>query len=122
MRRRWHPELSMSKKRRDDKGRLPPFVPLLIETLDAPAWRAMSHGAKAVFIALKRRYGAKIHNNGKLFISQRDAKAQLRSDTKEIGRWFRELEYYGFAVMTEGSYLGLEGTGKAPHWRLTELG
>ena len=25
-----------------DKGRLAPFVPLLITTLDSPAWKAMS--------------------------------------------------------------------------------
>jgi hypothetical protein len=40
----------------------------------------------------------------------------------EIARWFRELQFYGFIVMTKGGSLGVEGKGKAPHWRLTELG
>ena len=31
--------------KRKDKGRLPPFVPLLISTIDSPAWRAMSQSA-----------------------------------------------------------------------------
>lgn len=37
-------------------------------------------------------------------------------------RWFKELQYYGFIVMTSPGHLGVEGRGKAPHWRLTELG
>jgi hypothetical protein len=37
-------------------------------------------------------------------------------------RWFRELQHYGFIVMTEAGHLGIDGKGKAPHWRLTELG
>jgi hypothetical protein len=34
----------------------------------------------------------------------------------------RELQHYGFIVMTESGCLGVNGRGKAPHWRLTELG
>ena len=57
----------MSKKFRDGhKNRLPPFVPLLTETLDAAAWRAMSHGAQMLYVALKRRYSVRMHNNGRL--------------------------------------------------------
>ena len=40
-------------KRNKDKGRLPPFVPLLKETLESPAWRQLSHGAKALYVSLK---------------------------------------------------------------------
>ena len=43
---------SMSKK---DKGRLPPFIPLLLSTLDSRAWREMSHGAQMLYVALRRR-------------------------------------------------------------------
>ena len=39
-----------------------------------------------------------------------------------IRRGFLELQHYGFIVMTRGGYLGLDGQGKATHWRLTELG
>lgn len=45
------------------KNRLPPFVPLLIATLDSPAWRAMSHGAHMLYVALKRHWNQKNHNN-----------------------------------------------------------
>jgi hypothetical protein len=109
-------------KRRDDEGRLPPFVPLLIETLDSPAWRRLSHGARSVYVALRRRYSPNQHNNGRIFLSSRDARRELRSGLTEIGRWFAELEFYGFIVKTRQGSLGLDGKGKAPHWRLTELG
>jgi hypothetical protein len=31
------------------------FVPLLHATLDSPAWKAMSPGARILYLALKRR-------------------------------------------------------------------
>lgn len=105
-----------------DKNRLPPFVALLVDTLDSPAWRAMSHGAKILYVALKRRYNYKNHNNGRIWLSQRDAARKLRSHHNEIARWYRELRYYGFIVMVTPGTLGVEGKGKAPRWRLTELG
>jgi hypothetical protein len=104
------------------KDRLPPFVPLLIATLDAPAWRAMSHGARMLFVALKRRYSVKLHNNERIFLPQRQAAKELGSHHNQVARWFRELQHYGFILMTTPGYLGVEGKGKAPHWRLTELG
>lgn len=104
------------------KNKLPPFVPLLIETLDSPAWRALSHGAKCVYISLKRRFDSSRHNNGKVYLSQRHGEIELRSGRKQIARWFRELEYYGFIVKTTPGCLGVDGKGKSPHWRLTELG
>jgi len=110
------------KRKREETERLPPFVPLLIDTMDTPAWRALSHGAKALYVAIRRRYHRKIHNNGRLFLSQRLAAKELASHHNEIARWFRELQYYGFIEMTRPGGLGVEGKGKAPHWRLTELG
>lgn len=98
------------------------FVMVLLATLDCPAWRAMSHGARSLYIALKRRYGQRIQNNGRLFLSQRNAADELGSHPGQIARWYRELQYYGFIVMTTPHSLGVDGKGKAPHWRLTELG
>ena len=109
-------------KRNKDKGRLQPFVPLLIETLDCHAWRAMSMGARVLFAALKRRYGVNIHNNGRLFLSLRDAAEEIGSHKDQVARWYRELVHYGFIVMVTSGCLGVDGRGKAPHWRLTELG
>jgi DNA-binding transcriptional MocR family regulator len=111
--------------RRDRKGRadrLPPFVPLLKATLASPAWRAMSHGARSLYVSLKARYNSGQHNNGRVFVSQRTASQEIGSSYAEIARWFRELQYYGFLVQTKGGSLGLNGKGTAPHWRLTECG
>src|SRR6266404_235550 len=110
------------KNKMRDKNRLPPFVALLVDTLDSPAWRAMSHGAKVLYVALKRRYNYKNHNNGRIWLSQRKAVQELRSHHNEIARWFRELQHYGFIVMVTPGTLGVEGRGKAPCWRLTEVG
>ena len=108
--------------RRQDKGKLAPFVPLIKTTIDSPAWKAMSHGARSLYVALRRRYFQNFHNNGRIYLSQRDAVKEVGSHHNEIARWFRELQFYGFIVMTKGGSLGVEGIGKAPHWRLTELG
>src|SRR5687768_11341156 len=104
------------------KNRLPPFVPILIDTLDHPAWRAMSHGARMLYIALKRRYSPNSHNNGRLFLPQRTAEKELGSHHTEIARWFRELQHFGFIKMQTPGFLGVEGKGQSPRWRLTELG
>ena len=108
--------------RREDKGRLPPFVPLILNTIDSRAWKALSHGARSLYAALKRRYSLHLHNNGRIYLSQRIAAKEIGSHHNEIARWFRELQFYGFIVMTRGGSLGVEGRGRAPHWRLTELG
>jgi hypothetical protein len=104
------------------KDRLPPFVPLLIDTLNQPAWRAMEHGAQMLYVAVKRRYSPHTHNNGKIFLSQRMAATELHSHHNQIARWFRELQHFGFVVMQTAGFLGVEGKGQAPRWRLTELG
>jgi hypothetical protein len=79
----------------------------------------MSHGAKALYVALKRRVPK---NRNKAFISFRDAKHELRSSQRKIYEWFKELKHYGFIVLVTPGCLGVDGKGKAPHWRLTEAG
>jgi hypothetical protein len=97
------------------------FTPMLHDTMDTPAWRALSHGAKVLYLALKRRSNQTLDNNGKVFLSQRMAKRELGSGRQQIARWFRELEHYGFLVMVTPGNLGVNGKGHAPRWRLTEL-
>jgi hypothetical protein len=97
-----------------------PFVAMLKDTLTARAWRAMSHGARSLYICLKSRYNSKQRNNGRLHVSQREAAREIGSSFEQIARWFRELQHFGFIVMMSPGHLGLDGKGKAPHWRLTE--
>jgi len=100
----------------------PNFVMVTDTVLNSEAWRAMSLGARLLYIALKRRYWANRKNNGKIFLSLRHAQKEIGSGRTQICRWYRELEFYGFIVMTRGGSLGLHGKGRAPHWRLTEVG
>ena len=47
--------------------------------------------------------------------------ALLRAQIASV-EWFKELQHYGFIVLAQPGSLGVEGKGKSPHWRLTELG
>ena len=99
-------------------NRIPPFVPLLRATMKSDAWCNVSHGARSLFTALKARYNRNIGNS--VYLSTRLAASELGSHRDQIGRWFRELDYYGFIRMVSAGSLGVEGRGKAPHWRLTD--
>jgi hypothetical protein len=95
------------------------FVPVLASTMDAPAWRAMSHGARVLFVSLKRKVP---RDTNRAFISYRDACKELGSGSNKIREWFAELQHYGFIVLHHPGSLGVDGKGRAPLWRLTELG
>jgi hypothetical protein len=101
------------------KNRLPPFVPLLITTLDSRAWKALSHGARSLYVSLRRRVP---NGRNKAYLCFRHAEKELRSSRRKIGEWCKELEHYGFVVLAEHGCLGVDGKGKSPHLRLTELG
>jgi hypothetical protein len=109
----------MSYPKARHKNRLPPFVPLLITTLDSTAWKSLSHGARSLYVALRRRVP---RGRNRSYLSYRNAKAELKSSQRKIGEWFRELQHFGFIVLEQHGSLGVEGRGKSPHWRLTELG
>src|SRR5215469_15457737 len=102
------------------KGRLPPFVPVLKDTMKTAAWKALSHGARSLYVTLKGPYNNKLQNA--VYVSTRDAAEELgqHSTRRNVMRWFRELQHYGFIVMVSPAHHGVNGHGKAPHYRLTE--
>jgi hypothetical protein len=102
------------KKRKNQE----PFVQLFHEMMDIPAWKAMSHGAQLLYLWIKREYRGKQNN---VYLSQRKAAKALKSGRTQVGRWFREHQHYGFTVMINPGCLGVDGGGKAPHFRLTEI-
>jgi hypothetical protein len=108
-------------RRMSKKTSGPPFAMVTNQVLDAPAWRAMSHGARSLYVALKRRYWQNKKNNGRIYLSVRQAAKELGSGRTQIIRWFRELQHYGFIVMSSPGCLGMNGKGQAPRWRLTEV-
>jgi hypothetical protein len=103
------------------KGRIDgPFVALMKNTIKTEAWKALSHGARSLYVVLKGRYNSKLHNA--VWVSTRDAEEELGqySARRNVMRWFRELQHYGFIAMVSPAHHGVNGHGKAPHWRLTE--
>ena len=102
------------------KGAAQPFVQILKPTLKEPAWRALSYGARCLYIALKSYYRG--DNNGRLYLSVRKAAHDLGASPSSTERWFHDLIEHGFIVPTRGGFLGGDGKGTATSWRLTELG
>jgi hypothetical protein len=108
----------MSRKSKGEKIR-GQFSPFFHETARSAAYRQLSFGARALFTALRLRC---FRNNGHVYLSQRDAEEELgRGNRNDIANWYRELEHYGFIVKTEAASLGVDGKGKATHWRITDL-
>jgi len=102
----------MSKRRK--KGKLPPFVPLIRTTLASPAWKELSFGARSLYVVLRSYLRHDNLNNGKVFRSYRDAANDVGTKSiRSVQRWYRELAYYGFIVMTTGPCLGVDGEGGA---------
>jgi hypothetical protein len=75
-----------------------------------------------IYIALKQRYSSNFKNNGRLYLSVRQAAKEVGVNKDTAARCFREIQHYGFGVITSGACLGVDGKGKAAHWRLTEVG
>ena len=106
------------RRRNKDKGRLASFVPLFRHTIKTAAWRALSAGARATFIALKTNYNTYAQNA--VFLSSRDGAKELGVCKDTVLKWEHELEHYGFIIQVQGAHLGVSGTGKAAHYRLTD--
>jgi hypothetical protein len=104
---------------RKDKGRLPPFVPVDLEMMNSPAWRATSHGARWLYASQAPVELQAEERRPHLPVAPGRCEGNGRHPDS-ISRWFRDLQHYGFIVMTEPGCLGVDGKGKAPHWRLTE--
>src|SRR5262245_58723018 len=102
------------------KTTLPKFVALFDQTMDSLAWRALTPTARLLYIALKRRLKYEKNNNGKIYLSYRSAARELGTSKTRIARWYSELQFYSFIVMTDPGGLGVDGKGRAAKWRLTE--
>jgi hypothetical protein len=107
----------MKRKRRIDG----PFVGIPLTILNAPAWRVMDPVARLLWIELRRRLRNDRTNNGKIFLSCRDAAEAIGVNKDTILRRYAELEHYGFLCKTTKGHLGIDGYGIAPHYRFTDL-
>jgi hypothetical protein len=107
------------KRNRKSEG---PFVAVPKAIMAAPAWRAMSHGGRLLWIELRGWLRNDRLNNGKMFLSCRDAAPAIGTKSlRSIVRWYAENEHYGFLRKISEGFLGVEGRGIAPHYRFTDL-
>ena len=87
------------------------------EIMDSAAWKHMSMGARSLYIALIKHLSFNADNNGKVFLATRKAADELGASQRVICIWFRELEHYGFIVLTEPG-----NSMRAARWRITDVG
>jgi hypothetical protein len=107
------------KRKRKSKG---PYVAVPKAILGAPAWRAMSPGARLLWIDMRGWLRNDDLNNGQVHRSCRAAADSIGTKSKSsIVRWFAENEHYGFLRKTADGFLGSEGRGIAAKYRFTDL-
>jgi hypothetical protein len=82
------------------------------------AWTALSYPARLLYLELQRQFIETANNNGKVFLSTRDAAERLGASQRWVCIWYRELEHYGFIVQTQPGAIGPNG--RAALWRLTD--
>ena len=98
------------------------FTKMLRNTMETPAWRALSSTAQALYPWLKLEWrGPDANNNGAIRLSVRDAASRLGVGVDTAARAFHDLQAKGFLVATEPARLGLGGEAKSPSYELTEL-
>jgi len=108
-------------RQQQSKSLLPPFNPAFKKSWDSKVWKKVSTHARLVYIALASRYRPKLQNNGRLYLSARSGAKELGFGKNTVARGFRELSFYRLIVQTNPGCLSVDGRGKAPSWRLTEL-
>jgi hypothetical protein len=94
------------------------FVAVYRLAMNTEAYRALSVGARATYLELRKNYNTKAQNP--VFLSARDAARLLGAHRDTVCKWIHELEWYGFIREVQGAHLGVTGTGKAAHYRLTD--
>jgi predicted transcriptional regulator len=105
----------MTKKSKKKTERL--WVKSYHETMESPAWRAMSTGARMLYLELKKHYHRK--NQEPVYLSTRLAAKALNADKETICVWYAELVHCGFLVRVKEARKGDLG-GRAAHYRLTD--
>jgi hypothetical protein len=106
--------------RQDKRGRSkgsPPFIRLPHAINDHPSFQALSPEAKAIYLAIRRRYNG--INNGSIAMSVRDAAAICHCGTGKAHRALKMLESHGFIrITTPGLVHGVAR--RATMYRLTD--
>ena len=70
------------------------FVMLDFWLLESEAWRALSPGARCLYIEVRQRFNGM--NNRYISFSVREAAEKLHADKDTVAKWFKELAEKGF--------------------------
>lgn len=109
---------------RDRKNEQQPehWTQMIRNTMEMPAWRALSTTAQALYPWLKLEWkGTRFNNNGKISLPVREAGERLGCNMKTAARAFHDLQAKGFIVLTSHGRMGVEGKGAPPTYEITEL-
>lgn len=107
--------MSQRKKYKRQNGN---FVQMHNWVMTSQAWATMKPGPRALYLELKRLFHGT--NNGRIFLSHRDAANALNVGRDTVGTYYRELVDRGFLRVTRGHCLGPDGIGQSTIYALTE--
>ena len=111
----------MGRDKRNEK-RSEHFTKMIRNTMETPAWAALSTTAQATYPFLKLEWrGPGANNNGRIRLSVRQAAAMIGVSVNTAARGFQDLQAKGFIVVTGRACLGTSGMARAPAYELTEL-
>lgn len=82
------------------------------------AWASLKPGPRALYIEIKRRFNG--INNGKLFLSHREAAKALNVGRDTVAGYYSDLVERGFLKVVRGHCLGPSGKGQSTIYALTE--
>lgn len=112
----------MGREKRNE-GRSEHFTPMVRQTMETPAWRALSPTAQALYPWVKLEWrGPRANNNGHIQLSVRQASQKLGVGINTAARAYHDLQAKGFLVVKKGAVLGVIGQATAPEYEITEIG
>ncbi|NKX43595.1 hypothetical protein [Roseicyclus persicicus] len=111
----------MGRDRRNE-GAPEHFTKMLRVNMEAPAWRALSVHAQALYPWLKLEWkGPQANNNGRIEMSVRQAADLLGCSRETAALALRDLQRKGWLAVTQAACLGLKGAARGNQYELTEI-
>lgn len=107
---------------RKNEQRTEQFTKMIRNTMETPAWRALSSTAQALYPWLKLEWkGPQANNNGQISLPVREAAERVGCSKDAAGRAFHDLQAKGFLILVTHGRMGIEGKGASPTYEITEL-
>lgn len=113
----------MGRDKRNEQ-RVEHYTKLIRNTMETPAWRALSPVAQALYPWLKLEWRGPDplkNNNGQIGFPVRQAAEALGVSVNTAAKGYHELQAKGFLVVTQKAQLGIKGRARESLFELTEL-